>query len=235
MTTYTTVGPQGRSGADAAGAVAGSAVAGAAAEPLRLFAPRVRGRHRRPRPRKVLLAAGGLALAAGVLSLVRLAPDSGVAGIDSAEAEPSADPGTDAGRSTNAAASLRKAPEVSPSSTSAMGGLSPSPTPDAGLLPAAGAPASPFTAPATAAAAAGADAAGPTPEPDSTTIPDTANTPAPTPTPRSPTTTAPAGRPTHTPAAPAPTRATAPPAPGAPGLCVPIIGLCVDPLKTAHD
>ncbi|NEB11429.1 hypothetical protein G3I32_21730, partial [Streptomyces coelicoflavus] len=31
-----------------------------------------RGRHRRPRPRKVLLVAGGLALAAGALGLVRL-------------------------------------------------------------------------------------------------------------------------------------------------------------------
>ncbi|EGX56789.1 hypothetical protein SZN_25984, partial [Streptomyces zinciresistens K42] len=35
-----------------------------------------RGRHRRPRSRKALLAAGGLALAAGVLSLMRPAPDS---------------------------------------------------------------------------------------------------------------------------------------------------------------
>lgn len=36
-----------------------------------------RGRHRRPRPRKVLLAAGGLALAAGALSVVRLLPGPG--------------------------------------------------------------------------------------------------------------------------------------------------------------
>ncbi|MFE1241511.1 hypothetical protein [Streptomyces tendae] len=36
-----------------------------------------RGRHRRPRPRRVLLAAGGLALAAGALSVVRLLPESG--------------------------------------------------------------------------------------------------------------------------------------------------------------
>src|SRR5690349_20801821 len=45
-----------------------------------LWVPRPRGRHRRPRPRKVLFAAGGLALAAGVLSLVRLSPDPGGAG-----------------------------------------------------------------------------------------------------------------------------------------------------------
>ncbi|MYQ44669.1 hypothetical protein GTW40_06235, partial [Streptomyces sp. SID4985] len=50
--------------------------------------PPRRGRHRRPRPRKVLLAAGGLALAAGVLSLVRVAPESGLAGPATAEAEP---------------------------------------------------------------------------------------------------------------------------------------------------
>lgn len=36
-----------------------------------------RGRHRRPRPRKVLLAAGSLALAAGALSVVRLLPGPG--------------------------------------------------------------------------------------------------------------------------------------------------------------
>ncbi|WP_371669489.1 hypothetical protein OG985_18565 [Streptomyces sp. NBC_00289] len=223
--TYTTVRAEGHTDAEAAD---GATKAAITVEPLRLFAPRVRGRHRRPRPRKVLLAAGGLALAAGVLSLVRLTPDSGVGGIDAAEAEPSADQGTDsdAGRSTNAAATIRKVPEMSPSSTSAMGGLGPSPTPDASLLPAPGAPASPFTS-------APADAAVATPAPDSTTIPDTTYAPAPTATPRPPTATAPAGRPTRPPApAPAPSRTTAPPAPGAPGLCVPIIGLCVDELTT---
>ncbi|MEU9732373.1 hypothetical protein AB0E07_13110, partial [Streptomyces sp. NPDC048002] len=52
----------------------------------RLFGPR--GRHRRPRPRKVLLAAGGLALAAGALTLVRLPPASGPGGLAAPEAEP---------------------------------------------------------------------------------------------------------------------------------------------------
>ncbi|MYW45496.1 hypothetical protein GT346_19740, partial [Streptomyces sp. SID161] len=47
-----------------------------------------RGRHRRPRPRRVLFAAGGLALAAGVLSLVRITPESGVGAPGTAEAEP---------------------------------------------------------------------------------------------------------------------------------------------------
>lgn len=56
----------------------------------RLFAPR--GRHRRPRPRKVLLAAGGLALAAGALSLVRMSPDSGVSGLGATESDPAPRP-----------------------------------------------------------------------------------------------------------------------------------------------
>ncbi|MCG0067181.1 hypothetical protein L0F81_28605 [Streptomyces tricolor] len=50
-----------------------------------------RGRHRKPRPRKALLAAGGLALAAGVLSLVRISPQSGVGA--SGTAEPDRAPG----------------------------------------------------------------------------------------------------------------------------------------------
>ncbi|MEU1695549.1 hypothetical protein ABZ590_30060, partial [Streptomyces hirsutus] len=44
-----------------------------------LFSARIRGRHRKPRHRKLLLAGGGLALTAGALSLVRLASDPGPA------------------------------------------------------------------------------------------------------------------------------------------------------------
>ncbi|PIM66021.1 hypothetical protein CTU88_45525, partial [Streptomyces sp. JV178] len=40
-----------------------------------VLAARPRGRHRRPRPRKVLFAVGGMALAASALSLLRLASD----------------------------------------------------------------------------------------------------------------------------------------------------------------
>ncbi|MEU3248540.1 hypothetical protein, partial [Streptomyces sp. NPDC006875] len=48
-----------------------------------------RGRHRRPpRPRRALFAVGGLALAAGALSLARLAPDGVTGGGGGAEAEP---------------------------------------------------------------------------------------------------------------------------------------------------
>ena len=57
-----------------------------------------RGRHRRPRPRKLLFAVGGLALAAGALSLVRVAPDSGSAGLGTTEADPGQDPGLEAVR-----------------------------------------------------------------------------------------------------------------------------------------
>ena len=39
--------------------------------------PRPRGRHRKPRPRPVLFAVGGLALAAGALSLLRVARPTG--------------------------------------------------------------------------------------------------------------------------------------------------------------
>ena len=64
-----------------------------------------RGRHRRPRPRKVLFAVGGLAVAAGVLSLVRMVPEGGVGTPGTAEAEPRLDPTADANdRSANAAA-----------------------------------------------------------------------------------------------------------------------------------
>ncbi|RSN45473.1 hypothetical protein DMH12_30305, partial [Streptomyces sp. WAC 04229] len=89
-----------------------------------------RGRHRRPRPRKVLLAAGGLAFAAGALSLVRLLPEpGGDAGGYGAEAAPRVDPGggeeTATDRAGTPGAARPAGPvDVSPSATSAMGGLS---------------------------------------------------------------------------------------------------------------
>ncbi|MCX5423258.1 hypothetical protein [Streptomyces sp. NBC_00078] len=169
-----------------------------------------RGRHRRPRPRRVLLAVGGLALAAGALSLVRMAPESGVGAVGTAEADPRQDPGTGTGRSDNAVATVEAVPRVSPSATSAMGGASATPTAASSLVPLL----SP-TAP---------------PDPESTattTLPQAPNTPAPTPPPHRPTTTPPTPRPTPTPGSPTP-----PPPNNAddPDLCVPIIGLCVGPL-----
>ncbi|MFI9174158.1 hypothetical protein [Streptomyces lincolnensis] len=186
----------------------------------RLFTPR--GRHRRPRPRKVLLVAGGLALAAGALSLVRLTPDSGVAGLGTAEAEPRPDDsGTATDRATNAAATVT-VPKVSPSATAALGGTTATPVPGVSLAPApaaTGAPSAPWAAP--------------------TTIPEAPNTPgapAPTATPRPPSATHP-GSPRPAPTAP-PSHTTPPPAPqpeqpggpDRPGICVPVVGLCVGSL-----
>lgn len=202
---------------------AGVGAAGAEPAPLRLFGSR--GRHRRPRPRKVLLAAGGFALAAGALSLVRLTPESGFPGglgAGPAEAEPRLDDpdtgmGTGTDRATNAAATVGTVPKVSPSATSALGGASATPTagPSGVPLPSAttvlpSAPAGLTTPPAAIA----------------TTIPDSPNTPAPAPTHPAPATSNPAPQP-----APSQPSASPTPQPSQPGgVCVPVIGLCVGPL-----
>lgn len=176
--------------------------------------PLPRGRHRRPRPRKILFAVGGLAVAAGVLSLVRLAPESGVGGLGTAEAEPRPDPGTD--RPANAAATISADPTAIPSATSVMGGVSatPSPTTTFGVVP------TPY-----------ATTAGQTPtNVNPTTIPETttATTPPPqAPAPRPTSIPTPTSTPTPTPSRTANSPA---PAPSRPRLCVPIIGLCVDGL-----
>ncbi|WP_328932788.1 MULTISPECIES: hypothetical protein [unclassified Streptomyces] len=177
--------------------------------------PLPRGRHRRPRPRKILLAVGGLAVAAGVLSLVRLAPESGVGGLGTAEAEPSPDATQSADRPANAAATIRAdptaIPSTIPSATSVMGGESATPTTTSGVVPTpyattAHPPAEvhPPAVPETPAAATPAPEA-PAPHPTSSTAPEP--TPAPS-------------RPANSPS----------PAPSRPRLCVPIIGLCVDGL-----
>lgn len=169
-----------------------------------------RGRHRRPRPRKVLFAVGGLALAAGALSLARMAPEAGIGGLGTTEAEPPHDPGSGAGRSDNTAVTVGAVPRVSPSATSVPGGVSATPTPTTHVV---SLPAATTTAPP---AATGPGTA--------TTIPDTPDRSAPATTPL-PTTATPQPAPT-----PTPSRTTEPPAPtpSEPGLCVPIIGLCVD-------
>ncbi|MFF4358553.1 hypothetical protein [Streptomyces sp. NPDC001604] len=171
-----------------------------------------RGRHRRPRPRKLLFAVSGLALAAGALSLVRVAPDSGSAGLGTTEADPRQDPATDTDQSTTTVAAAETAPRVSPSATYAMGGASTTPTAPSTLVQPEKAAPSPSVAPTTG----------------TTTIPVTPNTPAPTTPHQPPATQTAAPRPT-------PDRTTPPPAPQPgethePGLCVPVIGLCTDPL-----
>ncbi|WP_432081373.1 hypothetical protein [Streptomyces sp. WAC 04229] len=189
-----------------------------------------RGRHRRPRPRKVLLAAGGLAFAAGALSLVRLLPEpGGGAGGYGAEAAPRVDPGgetaTDRARTPGAARTAGPS-DVSPSATSAMGGLSGSPA------------GGPIPAPSTPHPAASSSSSGTTTVPDApnppedradagaTAAPHAPRPPGSTHAPRPPHSDAP--RPTPT---PPPGRGTPPapaPEPHDPGLCVPVIGLCVD-------
>ncbi|MFF4502208.1 hypothetical protein [Streptomyces sp. NPDC001401] len=177
-----------------------------------------RGRHRRPRPRKLLFAVGGLALAAGALSLVRMAPDPGSSGVGTAEADPRQDPaagaGTGADRSDQAVAAVEAVPRVSPSATSAMGAVSVTPTAPSNLVPLQTATTSP----------------GLVTDSSTTTIPVAPNTPAATEQP--PSTTAPAPRPTPTPGRNTPPPASQRGATDEPGLCVPAIGLCVGSLAS---
>ncbi|MFF5495080.1 hypothetical protein [Streptomyces aquilus] len=188
------------------------------AVPQRLFGSR--GRHRRPRPRKALLAVGGLAVAAGALSLVRMAPEGGLGGgLGTAEAEPRLDDphaGSGTDRATNAAATVPATPKVSPSATSAMGGVSAMPTPGVSVVPVPSKP------------VGSVDTPGPT------TIPDAPNptTAAPQPTPTPTRTPSPApSQSTYTPPATTPTPQPTRPDGGGGGVCVPVIGLCVGPLS----
>nr|BFD83012.1 hypothetical protein StreXyl84_24130 [Streptomyces sp. Xyl84] len=204
--------------------------------------PRLRGRHRRPRPRRVLLTAGALAVTAGVLSLVRLTSEYGHGGPGTAEAEPyrhpgqggvTAAPSSGAALTATGTARAGKGPSVLPSSALPMGGI--------------GAAAAPGTAPAPPASAYGT---GPVPStgPAQAAGPAAAGTAS-----QRPETTPPPGAPAHPPApagtshapaphpstpAPAPsTRAPAPPPPPSGGggagsggdgdLCIPVIGVCV--------
>ncbi|MFD8805010.1 hypothetical protein [Streptomyces sp. NPDC059597] len=187
--------------------------------------PPHRGRHRRPRPRKVLLAAGGLALAAGVLSLVRVAPESGLAGPATAEAEPQH--GWGAQRTTDspgASATLAAAPTALPSTAAALGGTRPAPT----STGAAGHEKSSAPRNAAETVGQGTSAAHTSPRTDTGTgtrpngAPHTTD-PGPAPVPR-PATTAPAPAPSHIAApAPEPAHSTAPPQQS--GVC--LLGLCL--------
>ncbi|TKT11031.1 hypothetical protein E4U92_03880 [Streptomyces galbus] len=163
-----------------------------------------------------MLAVGGLLVAVAVLSLVRLAPESGVGGLGTAEAEPRTDhrSGATAGpdrpdRAGNAAATVAARATAAPSATPPPAGVTPPAVPGA-----AAAPTSVTVVPRSSAAARpGAPAPHRTP-----------SAPGPVPTtrpPAPPATTAPAPPPSSAPPAPAPT-------PRGPGLCVPLIGLCVD-------
>lgn len=174
-----------------------------------------RGRHRRPRPRKALLAAGGLALAVGALSLVRLSPDPDVTTLGAPDADPAADPVTTApDRTDNAAAALpTTAPGPSPSTTHPMGGLGTTPTTATIVVPTAN----------TRATTRPDGTTGHTPAPHRPTPTDQAPEPDPAPTPP---TTAPPGETTPGPTTPPPDQPTDD------TVCVPVIGLCVDSLTT---
>ncbi|MET8226191.1 hypothetical protein [Streptomyces sp. NPDC005301] len=179
----------------------------------------VRGRHRRPRPRRTLVAVGGLALAAGALSLVRLTPDPLGGGGERTEAGPHGS-GAASGPADNAAATVEPVPtagSATPSATGVMGGAGATPTSGATVVPTS--PTSPTGTPMQSRPVD--PAAGRTGIPEAPADPVTSAPPAPS---RPPTTSA-APR-------PAPSHSTRAPDPGPddPGLCVPVIGLCVDPL-----
>ncbi|MFJ2833678.1 hypothetical protein ACIPC1_40090 [Streptomyces sp. NPDC087263] len=179
-----------------------------------------RGRHRRPRPRRVFVAVGGLALAAGALSLVRLAPESVIWGMGTPDAEPTT--GTVTDTAGNAVATVEAVPSAHPvaaTTPAVMGGETVLPTPGVSLAPTpAPTPTRLVTGPSTP---VGAPVGG---APDATGIP-TGQAPAP----------AAPGPPASTTAAPAPSATTPTPTasakPKPPRLCVPVIGLCVSGLK----
>lgn len=207
-----------------------------AAEPGGWFSGLRRGRHRKPRPRRALLAAGGLVLAAGVLSLVRMTPESGVGAPGTAAAEPRLDPGgglASGGSRTGASGiggrtaatttgtgTLTTGPLAPPSTAADLAGRTPAPTPTG----AAATPGNPGGSGDSEGSrgSEGSDGGVP-PAPEKSGAPSAPTGPAaPEPAPPAPT---PRPAPPTTPA-PAPTHGSPAPAPG--GLCLPIIALCVD-------
>ncbi|MER5540805.1 hypothetical protein [Streptomyces mirabilis] len=160
---------------------------------------------------------GGLALAAGALSLARMAPESLVGG-GNTEAEPR--PGVATDEALDAAPTVWAVPSVHPASpgpTDVQGGASATPT--SGVSPA---PAAPSTAASPTATATIPSARASAPE---GSVPDTTGIPtAPVVVPSQP----------HTQRPPAPSPTTHAPAPAPtqnpPGLCVPIVGICVNDL-----
>ncbi|OSZ57993.1 hypothetical protein OQI_24260 [Streptomyces pharetrae CZA14] len=178
----------------------------------------------------MLLTAGGLVVAAGVLSLVRLSAEPGVVeGLGPVRTGPSPDPvatGRLGDRAANTAASLAAVPERTPSAPSAQGG------------------AAPRAATATAGATVHVPTATDSPThtgiaaPDATTVPRTPDPPS---APGATAAPAPPGPPAPSSAAPRPKPAPsatptagtpAPERPEEPGFCIPVIGLCVDPPDT---
>ncbi|NJP53159.1 hypothetical protein HCJ93_24595 [Streptomyces sp. SBST2-5] len=184
--------------------------------PVRLrFTTRIRGRHRRPRHRKALVAAGGLALAMGAMSVVRLATTPGPAdtAIGATPVTPAVtlSPSAAPSSSPDRPGTPRPA-RPRPTSPTALGAKDSTPLPEA-------------TEPKQRASA----------PPPGTTPPSGPDTPAPA----SPTHPAPPQdrRPAPGPPAPPHAPSTPPPPPtddtpgtggdGSRGLCVPLLGLCL--------
>ncbi|MFC3575976.1 hypothetical protein ACFOZ0_22350 [Streptomyces yaanensis] len=169
------------------------------------------GRHRKPRRRRVALAAGGFALAAGALSLVRLAPESVTDGGGTAQAEPRIDTTAVAPPTTATVEAVPSTRVAGPSRTDVLERESrPIPTASAATHPPSAVPGA--TDP-------------PTGIPEAPSVPTASRRhgpPAATHTPAAP-------RPTPSP--PATTHTPAPPAIDPPGLCLPIIALCVNGLS----
>ncbi|MGJ5890809.1 hypothetical protein ACSCBZ_02510 [Streptomyces niveiscabiei] len=184
---------------------------------------RARGRHRRPRPRKVVLAAGGLAFAAGVLGLLRVVPDGGAGtgtGVGAGEASREGYAGGVTDLATNAAAAV-PAPSGGPGDThstgdrygtgdtrSTPGGAAsrvpdPRSTPGTSGVPRPSAPSQELPVSPTPTPDTPAHAASPAPTPTPTVVPPESHTPSTTPTPDHP----------HD---------------SPHGICIPVIGLCVD-------
>ncbi|MFE5144241.1 hypothetical protein ACFRDV_42625 [Streptomyces fagopyri] len=191
-----------------------------------------RGRHRRPRPRRALLAVGGLALAAGALSLARMAPD-GVTGIGGgAEAEPR--PGVADDGALDASPTVWAAPSARPATAGAPARGGAGATPAAGASPGATASTGPSgaTGPAGRAGATGPSAtARPGARPPGGADAPVDDAPDTTGIPTAPVPSQPPAAPPPQPTPDATTHAPAPaPKPASPGLCVPIVGICVNSL-----
>ncbi|MFI6275762.1 hypothetical protein [Streptomyces sp. NPDC050988] len=206
---------------------------------------RPRGRHRKPRPHRILFAVGGLALAAGALSLLRMAPQptGGETGVEATDIDPSAASSTDSPAQDDAGAVPVAAPPTTGASPSATAASEPSGSTSTSERNGLDAPgglsrtnesyrpneASPPGAQGGATGRTGIPGpAGPNPSGAlQDALPINATPPA-----RADRQPAASRPPAATPSAPAPT----PTSPGAPqnparpgtGLCVPIVGFCLD-------
>lgn len=208
---------------------------------------RPRGRHRKPRPRRILFAVGGLALAAGALSLLRMAPQptGGDTGVEATDIDPSAAGSTDNPAQDDAGAvPVAAQPPTTgapPSATATTGPSGAASTSEPNRLDGLNKPNQSYGPNGRATPGAQSRATGPAGIPG----PGPAGPLNPAPNPSAalqdtlrPITATPPSRAGQQPAAPRPPAAT-PPAPASPdapqnparpgkGLCVPIVGLCFD-------